>query len=156
MYSFIYNTCLHIYLLTDIHPYTPYRACYSRALAATPSHKSLPILMEYAKMESDTVALSNQIRLKYVTQQQLHLQHGAKNQRSNLSSRLDTTLDTDNASPNDNNSMNDSIDPTMAILTNAASIGAYRKERDAAVLASYQEARKLYELAVKRFPDSKL
>ena len=134
--------------------YTPYRACYSRALAATPSHKSLPVLMEYAKMESDTVTLSNQIRLKYVTQQKLQLQHGAKNQRSSLSSRLDT-LDTELNNGDSNNNSN-SIDPTMAVLTNAASIGAYRKERDAAVLASYQEARKLYELAVKRFPDSKL
>ena len=100
------------------------------------------------------MTLSNQIRLKYVTQQKLQLQHGAKNQRSSLSSRLDT-LDTELNNGDSNNNSN-SIDPTMAVLTNAASIGAYRKERDAAVLASYQEARKLYELAVKRFPDSKL
>ena len=108
-------------------------------------------------MESDTVALSNQIRLKYVTQQQLQLQHGAKNQRSSLSSTIDTPLDTElNSNGNDNTSISGTIDPTIAVLTNAASISAYRKERDAAVLASYQEARKLYELAVKRFPDSKL
>ena len=116
------------------------RACYARALSTTAVQKTLPILLEYASMEADLekLAADFDLRIKNITDTSTQSQiNGA---------------------------------PAISVQSAATSLGqraglwptessqialTLQRDKEAAIVLSVREARKLFETVVKRFPSEK-
>lgn len=106
------------------------RACYARALAATAPQKSLPILLEYASMEADLP--------KLVADFDLRAQNISGQETPSAATGAYTTARELRAGGAESR-----LETQLA------------REKEAAVVLSIKEARKLFETVVKRFPHEK-
>lgn len=113
------------------------RACYARALSTTANQKTLPILLEYASMEADLAKIIADFDLKI------------QNATTTISSTPMASLSVNAATQSGTQGQR------TGMWSESSQISTLERDKEAALALSVREARKLFEIVVKRFPSEK-